>query len=251
MRGALEWMYEPHHEESRVKSDLKTYWGPGEQTAWEEEIRSFGSDNIPGEIIHDVFVPARGFLRARVVEKGDVVRIVNICGQQVMDVMLYDADNIKNVASMSNTILAGGTNALTTGVTIYAKQGQKLATVGLDTAKMAAADGGYCSDAVNELRYGVEGSPNCKQNLVASMADYGMTPDDLEEGCFTAFLWLTHDEDGTTRLYPSPSKPGDIFELIAERRMIVSASACPSERAVTNNHNPSPMKVIVYRPTAS
>ncbi|KRA23266.1 hypothetical protein ASD65_01665 [Microbacterium sp. Root61] len=234
-----------------MKQDLKTYWATGEHVEWDRQLREFGSADVPGTIVHDVVVPARGFLRARVVEAGDVIRIVNVAGQQVMDVMLYDADNIKNVASMSNTILAGGTNKLTTGVTVYAKNGQKLATVGLDTAGVAAADGGYCSDAVNELRYGIEGSPNCKQNLVASMAEYGMTPDDLEEGCFTAFLKLEHDHDGTTRLYPSPSKPGDVFELIAERRIIVSASACPSERAVTNNHNPTPMKVIIYTPATS
>lgn len=233
-----------------MKADLKNYWLTDEQLAWDRQLQTFGSNTVPGEILHDVLVPARGFLRARVVEKGDVIRVINIAGQQVMDVLLYDADNIKNCASMSNTILASGTNRLTTGVDIFAKNGQTLATVGLDTAGVAAADGGYCSDAVNELRYGIEGSPNCKSNLVASMAAYGMTPDDLEEGCFTAFLKLEHDADGTTRLYPSPSKPGDIFELVAQRRIIVSASACPSERAVTNNHNPSPMKVIIYRPSA-
>lgn len=233
-----------------MKADLKSYWGPGEVVALEDEIRGFGSGDVPGELVEDVLVPARGYLRARVVEPGDVVRVLNVFGQQVMDVLLYDADNIRNCASMSNTILANGTSKLTTGSPIYAKNGEKLVTIVADTAGVIAADGGYCSDAVNELRWGVEGSPNCRSNLVNAMQRYQMTEDDLQEGCFTVFLALGHDEEGNVVLDPSPAVAGDHVDLRAERRIIVSASACPSDRSVTNNHNPTPMKVLIYRPAA-
>jgi len=233
-----------------TKADLKTYWGPGEVRALDDEVRRFGSDDIPGEIRVDAYVPARGFLRARVVEPGEVIRIQNIFGQQVMDVLLYDAENIKNCTSISNTTLANGTGGIPVGMSVYAKNGEKLVTCVADTLGVIATDGGYCSDAVNELRWNVEGSPNCRSNLVNSMQAYGMTADDLQEGAFTVFLALYHDEDGKVVLDPSPSRPGDYVELRAERRIILSASACPSDRSVTNNHNPSPMKVFIYRPSA-
>lgn len=234
-----------------VKPDFKHIWGPNEVVELDRSVREFGSDQIPGEIRADVLVPARGYLRARVVEPGEVIRVLNVFGKQVMDVLLYDADNIQNCASMSNTILANGTSKLSVGSGVYAKNGQQLVTLINDTAGIIALDGGYCSDAVNELRWGVEGSPNCRGNLVLSMQRYGLTEDDLQEGCFTVFLALGHDEHGNVVLDPSPSKPGDYVEFRAERRLIVSASACPSDRSVTNNHNPSPMKVFIYRPQST
>lgn len=234
-----------------AQPDFKQLWKADEVFEIDRAARSFGSDRIPGEIVADVLVPARGYLRARVVEPGEVFRVLNVFGKQVMDVLLYDADNLQNCASMSNTILANGTSKLSPGLSVYAKNGERLATLVEDTAGVIALDGGYCSDAVNELRWDVEGSPNCRGNLVLSMQRYGFTEDDLQEGCFTVFLALGHDEQGNVILDPSPSRPGDYVEFRAERRIVLSASACPSDRSVTNNHNPSPMKVFVYRPHAS
>ena len=234
-----------------VKSNLKHIWGPDEVMEVDRAVRDFGSDNIPGEIVADVLVPARGYLRARVVEAGEVIRVLNVFGKQVMDVLLYDADNLQNCASMSNTILANGTSKLSIGSGIFAKNGQHLVTLVADTAGVIALDGGYCSDAVNELRWDVEGSPNCRGNLVLSMQRYGFTEDALQEGCFTVFLALGHDEAGNVILDPSPARPGDYVEFRAERRLIISASACPSDRSVTNNHNPSPMKVFIYQPSSA
>lgn len=230
------------------KSDFKHLWNMDEVFEIDRAARSFGSDEIPGEVVADVVVPARGYLRARTVEPGEVIRVLNVFGNQVMDVLLYDADNLQNCASMSNTILANGTSKLSLGSSIFAKNGQQLATLVADTAGIIALDGGYCSDAVNELRWEVEGSPNCRGNLVLSMQRFGFTEDDLQEGCFTVFLALGHDEEGNVVLDPSPARPGDYVEFRADRRLVLSASACPSDRSVTNNHNPSPMKVFVYRP---
>lgn len=225
----------------------KYQWAAGELLDWEKALRHEPDAAVPGTVLERIFVPARGYMRARELRAGQVFRIVNICGHQVMDVMLYDLHNLKNCASMSNTTLTNATLRLTSGHSIFAKNGMKMASVIDDTAGYCAADGGYCTDALNELRYGVQGSPNCRANLVASMAAYGVTFDDLQEGCFTPFLCLQYGTDGSITLVESPAKAGDHFDIRAEADIIVSASACPSERAATNNYNPSPMGVIIYQ----
>lgn len=225
----------------------KRLWGPGELRAYEEGLRDVPPD-VPGDVIHDVLIPARGFMRARVMKPGEVLRIVDVEGQQVPDIMFYDTRNLKNCSSMSNSVLMAQSWKLTTGHVIHAKMGEAMATIVDDTVGDHVALGGFCNASVNEMRYGIEGTHSCRMNLVASMSEYNLGPLDIEDGVFAAFMNMQYEPDGRCSIDVPTSGPGDHVDLRAEMEVIAAVSNCPSEHNPCNAWNPTPLRAIVYRP---
>jgi uncharacterized protein YcgI (DUF1989 family) len=222
-------------------------WGPDELL---EHERSLASQPvmISGDVLDDVLIPARGFLRARRLVTGQVIRFIDVEGQQVPDVILYDPSNLKNCSSMTNTLLVAKTWKITKGHSIYAKFGQKMATIVEDTVGMNVAAGGFCNFSVNEVRYGIEGTHSCRMNFVASMSEHNFSPADIEEGCFVPFMNMQYETDGTCTIRPPVSKPGDYLDLRADMDVLVAVSNCPSEHNPCNGWNPTPLRIVIYQP---
>jgi uncharacterized protein YcgI (DUF1989 family) len=226
---------------------MKPMWGPNELLEHERALAS-QPVMINGDVIDDVLIPARGFLRARKLRAGQIIRFIDVEGQQVPDVILYDPNNLKNCSSMTNTILVAKTWKISKGHSIYAKLGQKMATIVEDTVGTNVAAGGFCNFGVNEARYGIEGTHSCRINFVASMWEYNLSPADIEEGCFVPFMNMQYESDGTCTIQPPTSKPGDYLELRADMDILVAVSNCPSERNPCNGWNPTALRVVIYQP---
>lgn len=227
-------------------SRLKTLWGPGELLDYELKRASTQPGEIPGDVIEDVLIPARGYLPARLVTAGDVMRFIDIEGQQVADIILYDPNNLKNLSSMNNTTLINRTWKITTGHSFYAKFGQRMATIINDTVGTNGAAGSFCSSELNRVRYGIEGTHSCRINLTASMSAYNFAPADIEEGCCSLFMNVSYKPDGGLELLPPISKPGDHLDLRADMDIVVAISNCPSEHNAVNAWNPTPLRVVIY-----
>lgn len=232
---------------SAITNPAKSVWGPGDLQAYEEQIARRPVD-VQGAILHDVVIPARGFMRARVLAPGQVLRLIDVEGQQVPDVLLYDARNLKNCSSMGNTTLMAQSWKLTTGHTIYSKLGQPMATIVQDTVGDHLASGALCSASLNEMRYGFEGTHSCRMNLVASMSEYNLGPLDIEEGVFAPFMNVRYEPDGRCTIGLPTSGPGDHIDLRAEMEIIAAVSNCPSEHNPCNAWNPTPLRAVIYQP---
>ncbi len=203
---------------------------------------------VPGTILHDVLMPARGYMRARVLQPGQVMRVIDVEGQQVADILLYDTRNLKNCSSMSNSMLMARAWKLTKGHMLYAKMGQAMASIVEDTLGDNVNIGGFCNGSINELRYGIEGTHSCRMNLCASMSEYNLGPMDIEEGIFCPFMNLQHAPDGSAQIAPPRSRAGEYLELRAEMEIVAAVSNCPSEHNPCNGWNPTPMRVVIYEP---
>jgi uncharacterized protein len=225
----------------------RSLWGPGELQAYEEELWRTPVD-VPGEVSDDVLIPARGYMRARTLQPGQILRIVDVEGQQVPDVMFYDTRNLKNCSSMSNSVLMAKAWKLTTGNVLYAKMGEAMATIVDDTVGDHVALGGFCNGSVNELRYGIEGTHSCRMNLVASMSEYNLGPLDIEDGVFAPFMNMQYEPDGRCAIDVPTSKAGDHIDFRIEMPVIAAVSNCPSEHNPCNAWNPTPLRAIIYRP---
>jgi hypothetical protein len=225
----------------------KSLWSPGQLQSYEEEIWRQPVD-VEGEILHDVLIPARGYMRARTLQPGQVLRFIDVEGQQVPDLLLYDAGNLKNCASMAHSVLKAGTWKLTTGNVLYSKLGQPMATIVADTVGDSLASGAFCSESLNEIRYGIEGTHSCRMNLVASMAEYNLAPLDIEEGVFCPFMNVQYESDGSMGIQAPRSKPGDHMDVRAEMEVIAAISNCPSEHNPCNGWNPTPLRIVIYQP---
>lgn len=203
---------------------------------------------VPGRIVEDVFVPARGFLPAREVDKGQVIRVIDVEGQQVPDIILFDRYDLKNASSCGNTVSTNNTLRITTGHIIYSKFCDPLATIIADTNGIHQFLGAFCIPEKNKIRFGIEGTHNCRSNFAASMTRYGLPARDIElDSCFCLFMNVW-DEQLNYNIQPPTSRPGDYVDMRAERDLIIALSNCPSERNACNNWNPTSLRVVIYEP---
>ncbi|MBI4317980.1 MAG: DUF1989 domain-containing protein [Chloroflexi bacterium] len=204
---------------------------------------------VPGEVVEEILLPARGYLPGREVKKGQVIRIIDVEGQQVADVILWDASDLEDCSSCTNIMLVHKRWQIGKGDSIWSKYCKKLATIVDDTCGVHWFGGGFCNEEVNAVRYGVHGTVNCRDNLIAAMKGYGLTGADIQvDACFCPFMNAPYAPDGSFMIQEPVSKPGDYIDLLAEMDVILAISNCPSERNPCNAFSPSRLKVVIYNP---
>jgi uncharacterized protein YcgI (DUF1989 family) len=215
----------------------------------QEKVQMAAPVEVPGRVLETVFIPARAYMRARLVRTGQVLRIIDVEGQQVPDVILYDAHDLRNMTSTLNTRLVNRTWKLREGHVLYSKFCDRMATIVADTVGQHYCGGGFCNEELNFVRYGVQGTPNCRDNLVASMGAYGFKRDDIElDACFCFFMNLEFAPNGDFIIREPRNVPGGYIDLRAEMDVLASISNCPSERNPCNGWRPTPLRVVVYEP---
>ena len=208
--------------------------------------------SVPGEAVEYILIPARGFMPGRVVKKGQVLRIIDLEGQQVADTILWDANNLDNMLSLGYTRAINkrwtkmGTGG---GYGLYSKYCEKLATITRDTVGAHSFGGSCCSWQSNYARYGISGTPNCRDNFVAAMAPFGFTTQDIDTGCCVAFFMnVKWNPDGTFAIDVPTDKPGDYLDLMAEKEIIVAISNCPQEWNPCNGYHPTSLMAVIFNP---
>lgn len=203
---------------------------------------------VPGQVLADVLIPNRGYLRARRLRRGESLRLIDCEGRQVPDVILFDPRDLRNCSSCMNTKVACGRWRIGLGDTIHSKDCDRLATITADTVGCHLFDGGFCSAETNALRYGIEGSHSCRANLAAAMARHGLTQSDLElDSCFSLFMNAPPRADGSFAIAEPMSRAGDHIDLRAEMDLLVAVSNCPQERNPCNGWRPTALRAILFR----
>ena len=91
-----------------------------------------------------------------VIELGKTLTITDLEGQQAVDFLCYDADDLTDRFSATNTIKVQGNIYIEEGSVLRADSGKPLFTVVKDTVGRHDTIYGCCSNPNNMLRYGVE-----------------------------------------------------------------------------------------------
>jgi uncharacterized protein YcgI (DUF1989 family) len=120
-----------------------------------------------GGVISDDIVPA-GRPWGKVVKHGEVLRIIDLHGQQAVDFLCYDAHETSDRYSAANTMKMQNNVYVGKGTVLYSEGGNPLFTVVEDTCGSHDTLAGCCSDANNFLRYGIRNTPNCYSNFPIS-----------------------------------------------------------------------------------
>lgn len=106
---------------------------------------------IRGNVLEDVVV-APGQDWARVVRRGERLRIVDLEGKQAVDFLCYNAASPEERYNAADTMKYAGTIFLTTGHGLYSDMGRKLFTIVDDTCGRHDTIGGCCSAESNMKR---------------------------------------------------------------------------------------------------
>jgi uncharacterized protein YcgI (DUF1989 family) len=162
-------------------------------------------------------------------ERGEVVRVINTHGQQVVDTWAFVRDDLGEYMSMEHTRAWLSRIMPKVGDAFVTNRRREILTLVADTSPgihdtlIAACD---------RYRYELLGCKdyhdNCTDNLAAAMAVLGLrlpeTPSPLN-----LFMNIPVHEDGSLSFLPPASRPNDYVELRAELDCIVAFSACPQD----------------------
>ena len=197
------------------------------------------------DVLFDEIVPARQPW-GRVIPKGQILRLVNLEGQQAVDFLCYDADAPADRYSSMNTIKVQGNIYVSDGTVLYADSGNALFTVVANTFGRHDTIYGCCSRANNRLRYGVETQETCYDNFTAILAKFGLDQRYIVSNV-NFFMDVPIDEFGKAGITAAPAQPGQYVDLRAERDVLAVLSNCPQMHNPCNGYNPTPIRVIVRR----
>lgn len=205
-----------------------------------------GEARVPGRVIDDRVLPA-GAEWAGVVRTGEVLRIVDLEGRQAVDVLCYAAADPSERYNAADSMKVAGTIFLTAGHGLYSDLGRRLMTIVADTCGRHDTIGGCCSAESNRLRYGVEGTPNCRDNFLRALAPFGLGKKDLVAN-LNFFMNVPVGPDGAMAIADGWSKPGDYVDLRAELDVLVAVSNCPQVYNPCNGGRPTPIRLVIYGP---
>jgi uncharacterized protein len=209
-------------------------------------MRVPAADVIPGRVVEDRTVPPGGEWSGRVAA-GHVVRLVDLEGRQAIDFLCYDAADPSERYNAADTLKVAGTLFVTTGHALYSDMGRRLFTIVADTCGRHDTIGGCCSAESNRLRYGVEGTPNCRDNFLRALARLGLGKKDIVANV-NFFMNVPVGPDGKMAIVDGLSRPADYVDLRAETDTLVALSNCPQIYNPCNGGRPTPIRLVVYAP---
>jgi uncharacterized protein len=182
-------------------------------------------------------------------EPGQVLRIVDLEGNQAADTLFYDADNPEDHYSAVNTIAGQGNVYLSTGSVLLAESGKELVKVVADTCGRHDTVGGSCSAQSNTVRYAHEKlhMHNCRDTFMLQLTkrDGRMTKRDLAPNV-NFFMNVPVTPDGGLTFADGVSAPGCYVELQAVSRTTVLISNCPQLNNPCNAYNPTPIRLLIW-----
>ena len=179
------------------------------------------------------------------IKKGQVLLIKDTHGQQAVDFLCYDADNIIDRYSATNTVKVQCNIYVGKGTVLYADSGKALMQVLEDTIGRHDTVYGCCSKPNNMLRYGVETSESCYDNFSRELAKYNMGLESIVPN-INWFMSVPVLDDGSAGVSDLELKPGSFVKLRAECNVLVVLSNCPQMYNPCNGFNPTPIQVSVY-----
>lgn len=207
------------------------------------------TSELAGCVLLDEIVPA-GRPWGHVVRRGEILRLVDLEGQQAVDFLCFDAADSSDRYCATNTIKVQGNIYVEKGTVLYSDRGAALLTVAADTCGRHDTIYGCCSEVNNFLRYGVRGTPNCYANFREILARFGLNERSIVCNV-NFFMSVPILHDGSAGIADGVSQPGSYVDLRAERDVIAVLSNCPQMHNPCNGYNPTPIRAMIYQPSLS
>lgn len=199
---------------------------------------------IPGAIVKEWVIPAKGY-SAFTMRRGQVLRFVDVEGQQVPDLVCFNEKDLTEHLNLGNSLLLNKRRELRRGDALYSVTCNPMMTIVGYSNGESYSYGPMCSEELNRIRYGVPGTRSCRDNFAMALASWGFDRRQIPNA-FVPFMRVVVGPDGTMEIVEPSSQPGDFYDLRAEMDLLVAVSNCPQERNPCNAFRPTPMGIILY-----
>ena len=183
------------------------------------------------------------------VRKGQILRIVDINGNQAVDTIFYNADNTAERYSVQQTVQRQRNALVGVGTDLMSSEDRVMLTVVADTCGDHDTLGSACSCESNMIRYGFghRYQHACRESFLARLLAYGMDKRDQVNN-LNFFMYVPLDERGNLNFADGISSPGKYIELEAKMNVLVLVSNCPQLNNPCSGYDPTPVKMIVWDP---
>jgi urea carboxylase-associated protein 1 len=202
----------------------------------------------PQQAVHDEIIAA-GEPWLGALEQGQILRIVDLEGNQAVDTLFYNAHNTEERYSAVDTIRAQGNIYLTTGTPLRSNLGATMLTIVDDTCGRHDTLGGACSAESNTVRYALDkrSMHSCRDNFLLALArhDRGLNKRDLPSN-INFFMNVPVSSDGGLTFADGISGAGRYVQLRAQMDVLVLISNCPQLNNPCNAFNPTPIQILIW-----
>lgn len=201
------------------------------------------TSTLQATVLDTVVQPGDGAL-VRLPRDGRL-RIVDQYGNQAVDTLLYDADDIDNRYSAFDTVREQAAVFLTTGSRLLSTRLDELAVITGDTCGRHDTIGGACAQESNVIRYGehTRHQHACRETFLRYGAPAGIGQRQLGHN-INFFMNVPVTPDGGLTFDDGLSAPGKHVELTASRDILVLISNCPQLNNPCNGWNPTPVQLL-------
>lgn len=175
-----------------------------------------------------------------ILKKGMQLKIVDIEGEQVSDLVCYNAHDTAEYLSSGRTLDYAETIFLTKGHSFYSNRSNIMFRIIEDTVGRHDFLLTPCSTDTFRIIYGhKDPHSGCFGNLCEVLADRGISGDQIHTS-FNVFMHVDIDSaSGRIKVLPPKSKAGDHIIIEAEMDLIVGLTACSAE--MSNNYSFKPI----------
>ena len=182
------------------------------------------------------------------VRAGQILRIVDLCGNQSADVLLYNAHDTAERYNVNNTIAAQRSTMIELGTELRSNDDNVMFTVVADTCGEHDTLGSGCSAEGNAIRYTdrTRFMHSCRDTFVRHFSDMpGMSKRD--QTCnLNFFTKVQLGATGSLEFVDGISDPGKYVDLEAKMDVLVLLSNCAQLNNPCNDYNPTPVQMLIW-----
>ena len=162
------------------------------------------------------------------VRKGEILRVTDIEGAQVADLVCFNAENYGEFFSQAKTRLNNEKVRITTGDKLFSSMNNVMFTIVEDKVGMHDLLFAPCNSYYYESVAKIGAKNGCLENLAAAVQPYGI-PKNLVPAPFNIFMHTSINEAYELHIHEPLSKKGDYIDLQAEMDCLVAVSSCSDE----------------------
>lgn len=177
---------------------------------------------------------------AFLVKKGAFLKVIDIEGEQVSDLISYNLHDTAEYLSSGRTIDYAENIFLTKGHSFYSNRSNIMFEMVEDSVGRHDFLLSPCSAEMFRITYGhTQPHRGCAGNLAAVLKEYGIALDNIPV-CFNVFMHVAVDTaTGKISVLPPLSKAGDYVVFEAKMDLIIGMTACSA--GMSNNFSFKPI----------
>ena len=177
-------------------------------------------------------------------QEGQILRVIDPEGGQVSDLLAFMAGDVREVLSNGRTFDYEETIRLGEGNRLWSNRSNPMLQIVSDTAGEHDFLLTPCSEAT--FRHFYKDKPvhrGCFGNLAEALAPYGVSEDAIPVA-FNVFMNVPVAADGSLRVLPPSTRPGDQIEFRALADLVIGLTACSAYDSCGGSFKPIDYEIV-------